>query len=78
MDAFGWFGLIAIVVMVLSYALEDHSVWFILVFAIACGLGAISSFLHGVWPLGIVTAVWAGIALRRFLLKLRPTMSDAA
>lgn len=78
MDALGWFGLIAVAVMVVSYALEDHSVWFILVFAVACGLGAISSFLHGVWPLGIITAVWAGIALRRFLLKLRPVASDAA
>ncbi|MFC0243345.1 hypothetical protein [Rhodopseudomonas telluris] len=78
MDALGWFGLIAVAVMVLSYALEDHSVWFILVFAVACGLGAISSFLHGVWPLGIITAVWAGIALRRFLLKLRPAAADVA
>ncbi|MBI5132053.1 MAG: hypothetical protein HZA66_21635 [Rhodopseudomonas palustris] len=75
MDVLSLFGLVAVAVMVVSYALEDHSVWFIFVFAIACGLGSIYGFLQGAWPFGIAAAIWAGIALRRFLLKLRAAPS---
>ncbi|WP_022723686.1 hypothetical protein [Rhodopseudomonas sp. B29] len=71
MDALTWFGLFAVTVMVISYAVEDRSPWFILVFAIACALGSIYGFLQGAWPFGIAEAIWAGVALRRFVLKLR-------
>ena len=66
MDALTWFGLFAVTVMVISYAVEDRSPWFILVFAIACALGSIYGFLQGAWPFGLVEAVWALIALRRW------------
>ena len=42
------FGLIAVTAMLVFYALEDHSPWFILAFAIACALGLIYGFLQGV------------------------------
>ena len=63
MDALTWFGLFAVTVMVISYAVEDRSPWFILVFAIACALGSIYGFLQGAWPFGIAEAIWAGVAL---------------
>lgn len=69
MDALTWFGLFAVTVMVISYAVEDRSPWYILVFAIACALGSIYGFLQGAWPFGIAEAIWAGVALRRFVLK---------
>jgi hypothetical protein len=47
-------------------ALEDRSRWFVLAFAAACALGSIYGFLQGAWPFGLVEAIWAMVALRRF------------
>ena len=66
MDGLTLFGLFAVTAMLVSYALEDRSHWFILVFAAACALGSIYGFLQGAWPFGLVEAVWAMVALRRF------------
>jgi len=55
--------------MVICYALEDRSLWFILAFALACVLGSIYGFLQGAWPFGLVEAVWSLIALRRWWLQ---------
>ena len=69
MDALTWFGLFAVTVMVISYAVEDRSPWFILVFAIACALGSIYGFLQGAWPFGAVECIWAGVAVRRWMMR---------
>ncbi|MGA2414285.1 MAG: hypothetical protein ABSF59_07545 [Candidatus Sulfotelmatobacter sp.] len=53
--------------MLVTYALEARSRWFILAFAGACMLGSIYGFLQGAWPFGAVEAVWSGVAIRRFL-----------
>lgn len=66
MDGLTLFGLVAVSLMLLFYALEDRSRWFILSFAGACVLGSIYGFLQGAWPFGAVEAVWALVALRRF------------
>ena len=63
------FGLFAVTLMVICYALEDRSRWYILGFAFACVLGSIYGFLQGAWPFGVVEAIWAVIALRRWMLK---------
>lgn len=60
------FGLFAVTAMMLCYALERRSHWFILGFALSCVLGSIYGFLQGAWPFGIVEAVWALVALRRW------------
>lgn len=52
--------------MVICYALERRSRWFILAFAVACILGSIYGFLQGAWPFGLVEAVWAIIAFLRW------------
>ena len=39
MDRLTLFGLFAVSAMLLSYALEERSHWFILAFAAACALG---------------------------------------
>jgi hypothetical protein len=52
--------------MLVCYALERRSAWFVLGFAGACGLGSIYGFLQGAWPFGMVEAVWALVALRRW------------
>jgi hypothetical protein len=60
------FGLFAVTCMLLSYALEKRSHWFILSFALSCGLGSIYGFLQGAWPFGIVEAIWAFVAVLRW------------
>ena len=59
MDGLTLFGLFAVTAMLVCYALEDRSHWFILAFAVACALGSIYGFLQGAWPFGLVEAVWA-------------------
>jgi len=60
------FGLFAVTAMLIFYALEDRSPWFIFAFAIACALGSVYGFLQGAWPFGAVEAVWSLVALRRW------------
>jgi hypothetical protein len=69
MDALSLFGLFAVSLMLAFYALEDRSAWFIAAFAGACILASIYAFLQGAWPFGIVEAVWAVVALRRWWLR---------
>jgi hypothetical protein len=70
-DALSLFGLFAVTAMLVTYALEERSHWFILGFAVACALGSIYGFLQGAWPFGLVEAVWALVALRRWTGRLR-------
>jgi hypothetical protein len=71
MDALSLFGLLAVTAMLVAYALEERSHWFILGFAAACALGSIYGFLQGAWPFGLVEAVWAFVALRRWSFRRR-------
>ena len=67
-DPLSLFGLVAVAAMLLFYALEDRSPWFILAFAGACVLGSAYGFLQGAWPFGLVEAIWSIVALRRWHL----------
>jgi hypothetical protein len=60
------FGLFAVTAMLVCYGLEHRSPWFILAFAGACALGSAYGFLQGAWPFGLVEAVWALVAGRRW------------
>ncbi len=68
MDRLTLFGLFAVTAMLVCYALEDWSPWFILAFAAACALGSAYGFLQGAWPFGLVEAIWSIVALRRWHL----------
>jgi len=65
------FGLFAVSAMLVSYALEHRSPWFVLAFAFACALGSSYGFLQGAWPFGLVEAVWSVVALRRWRIAIR-------
>ena len=69
MDSLTAFGLAAVTAMLVFYALEDRSPWFILAFAGACALGSIYGFLQGAWPFGVVEAIWAAVAVRRWAAR---------
>jgi len=60
------FGLFAVTAMVVCYALEKRSRWFILGFAASCVLASVYGFLQGAWPFGLVEALWSLVALRRW------------
>jgi hypothetical protein len=66
MDALTIFGLCAVTLMLVCYAFEQRSPRWILGFAVSCALGSVYGFLQGAWPFGVVEAVWALVALRRW------------
>ena len=66
MDGLTLFGLTAVMAMLVTYALEGRSHWFILAFAGSCWLGSAYGFLQGAWPFGLVEAIWGVVALRRW------------
>ena len=63
------FGLFAVTAMLVCYTLESRSHWFVLGFVAACALGSVYGFLQGAWPFGIVEAIWAVVALRRWVRR---------
>ncbi len=66
MRALDAFGLIAVTAGLVFYALEKRGAGYILAFAGACVMGSVYGFLQGAWPFGIVEAVWALVALKRW------------
>ena len=65
------FGALAVSFMMLMYALEHRDARFVLAFAFGCALSSAYGFLAGTWPFGVVEAIWAGIAVRRYLMTVR-------
>ena len=68
MSALTALGLFAVTAMLVFYALEKRSPWFIFAFALACVMASVYGFLQGAWPFGVVEAVWSVVALRRWWL----------
>jgi len=68
-DALTAFGLLAVSLMLIFYALENRSPLFVLAFAGACLMGSAYGFLQGAWPFGCVEAVWSVVAARRWWFK---------
>jgi hypothetical protein len=71
------FGLFAVTAMLVTYAFEQRSRWFVLAFAAACALGSVYGFLQGAWPFGLVEAIWSIVAVRRFLNADRASSNSA-
>jgi len=60
------YGALAVTFMMVMYAFESRSPYFIAAFALGCALSSSYGFLAGTWPFGAVEAVWTMVALRRF------------
>lgn len=71
MDWLTIYGLLAVGSMLLCYGLEHRSPHFVLAFAGSCAASSLYGFLQGAWPFGLVEAVWALVALRRWRLRSR-------
>lgn len=61
------FGVVAVTFMMLMYALEARGRGFVLAFAAGCLLSSVYGFLSGAWPFGVVEAIWALVAIRRYV-----------
>ncbi len=66
MSALTLFGLVSVSLMLLFYALEHSSPWFVLAFAVSCLSSSVYGFLQGAWPFGFVEGVWTFVALKRW------------
>ena len=66
MDRLTIFGLFAVSAMLVTYAFESRSRWFILAFSGSCVLGSLYGFLQGAWPFGVVELIWSGVAVARY------------
>jgi len=60
------YGAAAVTLMLVAYALESRAAGWVLVFALACVASSLYGWLAGAWPFGVVEAVWAGVAFRRW------------
>jgi hypothetical protein len=61
------YGVCAVTFMMVMYALERRGRGFVLAFAAGCLLSSAYGFLSGAWPFGVVEAIWAAVAVHRFL-----------
>ena len=60
------FGSIAVVIMMLAYWMEPRSKWFVLLFTGESLATSVSSGLVEAYPITVIEAIWALVALRRF------------
>ena len=68
------YGFVSVTLMLIFYAFENRSHWFVLLFAGACLMSSIYGFLQGAAPFGAVEGVWTLVALRRWMtLRAAPT-----
>jgi hypothetical protein len=69
MDLLTLFGALAVSAMLVFYALEARSPWFVLAFAAACVASSAYGFMQGAWPFGVVELAWSVIAFRRWQVR---------
>lgn len=71
------FGSLAVAIMLAAYALESRSRWFVLLFAAASAATAAYSGVVEAYPITVIEALWALVALRRFARRRTQEMAPA-
>ncbi|MCP4385578.1 MAG: hypothetical protein GY798_29920 [Hyphomicrobiales bacterium] len=66
-------GVVAVIIMVASYALEKRDSIFVAIFSFGCALAAFYAFLIQSYPFLAAEGIWAVIAFRRWRSRLRQT-----
>jgi hypothetical protein len=77
MSALTIFGATVVTAMLVFYALEDRAPVFVLLFAGTCLASSAYGFLQGAWPIGVVEAIWTGVAVQRWRARTRREESVA-
>jgi hypothetical protein len=52
--------------MLAMYALEKRGPIYVAGFGVGCAMSSLYGFLAGTWPFGVVEAIWAIVAIRRY------------
>lgn len=65
------FGSLAVGTMLGSYWLEARSRWFVLAFAVGSAATALYSGLVQAYPITTIEAIWAAVAVQRFVRRTR-------
>ena len=60
------FGSAAVALMFLMYWWEERSIWFVALFSVGSAAASAYGFLIGSYPFGVIEALWAVVAMRRF------------
>lgn len=63
------FGAASVGVMLAAYWMEPRSRWFVLLFAAGCIATSAYSALVRAYPITAIEAIWAAVALARFLRR---------
>ena len=71
MDGLTIFGLVAMIAVLILYAVEDRSPHFVLALAVAVGLLTTYMFVRWPWPLGVAGVVAELITLRKWWRRVR-------
>jgi hypothetical protein len=71
------YGVVVLTFMMVMYALERRDRRFVLGFALGCALSSSYGFLGGVWPFGVVEAIWCLVALHRYYREPEPMAPSA-
>ncbi len=69
------FGAGSVLLMLVFYALEERAPAFTLAFAFACLASSAYGWMARTWPFGVVEAVWAVVAWRRWRQRQRGVRS---
>ncbi|MDA1215752.1 MAG: hypothetical protein O2812_02630 [Chloroflexi bacterium] len=65
------FGSIAVAIMMLAYWFESRSKWMVLLFAVASAATSVYSWLVEAYPVTVIEAIWAVVAIQRFFRRHR-------
>jgi hypothetical protein len=65
------FGAAAVTAMMIFYALESRHRGYTLAFSVACVAASAYGWLVGAWPFGVVEAIWAIVAFRKWWVRTR-------
>lgn len=64
-------GIVAVSIMVISYALEDRHPFYIAIFAFGCAMAAVYALLIDAYPFVIAESIWSLVAFTRWRKRPR-------
>lgn len=71
------FGSVAVATMLLMYWLEERASIYVLGFAVACAASSAYAWLAAAYPFGVLEAVWAAVAFRRWQQRVAREHTEA-